>query len=148
MSFSDTAQLKVNRIKSKNAAALGLLGSVMPQALGQVAKLGETRRNFVELRVMRQTMSTFGLYCREDGFDPTRTFQHIANIDNEIWQVLLGMFARYDEETGAFMDEGLLYKYDPFSGNLRLNKDFFFALIGFLEASGYPCDMRGRIKLA
>ena len=31
-------------------------------------------------------------------------------------------------------------------GNVS-NKPFFFALIDFLEASGYPCDMRGKIKI-
>jgi hypothetical protein len=147
MSLEGNAGLKVNRIKSQNAASLGLLGAAIPEALGRVAKLGETRRNVVELRAVRQTMSTFGLYCRADGFDPTRTFQHIANVDNEIWQVILGMFAKYNEETGDFMDDGLLYKYDSHAGCVKLNKDFFFALIDFLEASGYPCDMRGKIKV-
>lgn len=143
-----SGELKVNRIKSQNAGALGLLGAaVAPEALGRIAKLKTTRENIVEIRAMKQTLSTMGLYCRADGFDPTRTFQHVANIDNEVWQVILGMFARYDEETGDFMDDGLLYKWDPDTSNLRLNKDFFFALINYLEASGYPCDMRGKIKL-
>jgi len=148
MSLSGKADLKVSRIKSQNAGALGLLGAtVAPESLGRIAKLAETRQNVVELRAVRQTMTTLGLYCRADSFDPTRTFQHIANIDNEIWQVILGMFARYDEETGEFMDDGLLYKFDSHAGCVKLNKDFFFALIEFLEASGYPCDMRGKIRL-
>lgn len=143
-----SAELKVNRIKSQNAGALGLLGAaVAPESLGRIAKLRETRENVVELRAIKQTLSTMGLYCRADGFDPTRTFQHVANIDNEIWQVILGMFAKYDEESGEFMDDGLLYKYDPRAGCVKLHKDFFFALIEYLEASGYPCDMRGKIKL-
>lgn len=148
MSFSDTAGIKVNRIKSQNAGALGLLGAaVAPGSLGRVAKLSETRKNVVELRAMKQTASTLGLYCRADGFDPTRSFQHVANIDNEIWLVILGMFAKYDEETGAFEDDGLLYKYDSHAGCVKLHRDFFYALLDYLEASGYPCDMRGKIKL-
>jgi hypothetical protein len=150
MSLSGKAELKVNRIKAQNAGALGLLGAaVAPESLGRVigGKLRTTRTNVVELRAMKQTLSTMGLYCRADGFDPTRSFQHVANIDNEIWQVILGMFAKYNEETGEFEDDGLLYKYDTHSGCVKLHKDFFFALIDFLEASGYPCDMRGKIKL-
>jgi hypothetical protein len=140
--------LKVNRILSANRGTLGLLGAaVAPGSLGRIAKLRHTRENVVELRAMRQTLTTMGLYCRADGFDPTRTFQHVANLDNEIWLVILGMFARVDMETGEQMDDGLLYKWDPETQNIRLNRDFFFAIIGFLEASGYPCDMRGKVKL-
>jgi hypothetical protein len=141
-------ELKCNRIKSQNAGSLGLLGAaVAPGSLGRIAKLAETRKNVVEMRAMRQTMSTIGLYCRVDGFDPTRQFQHVANIDNEVWQIILGMFAKHDDETGEFEDDGLLYKFDPDTGSVRLHKPFFFALIDYLEASGYPCDMRGKIKL-
>lgn len=146
-----SGELKVNRIKAENAGALGLLGAVVaPETLARAAggKLAETRKNVVERRALSQTLSTLGKFCRTDGFDPTRQFQHIANIDNEIWQVILGMFAKHDFETGEFEDDGLLYKYDPDSGNIRLNKPFFYALIEFLEASGYPCDMRGKIKLS
>lgn len=149
MSLSSKAELRVNRIKSQNAGALGLLGSaVAPESLARVAggKLAETRKNVVERRALSQTLSTLGKYCREDGFDPTRTFQHVANIDNEIWQVILGMFGRIDMESGELMDDGLLYKTDE-RGNIKLNKDFFFAIVEFLEASGYPCDMRGKVKL-
>jgi hypothetical protein len=143
-----SGELKVNRIKSQNAGSLGLLGAaVAPGSLGRVAKLAETRKNFVDLRAMQQTMSTIGLYCRMDGFDPTRTFQHVANIDNEVWQVIIGMFARNDDETGESLDDGLLYRYDEVAGCVKLHKPFFYALIDFLEASGYPCDCRGKIKL-
>jgi len=150
MSLSDKAQIKINRIKSENRGALGLLGAALaPGSIERAAggKLAETRRNVVERRNMEQQLSTLGKYCREGGFDPTRTFQHVANIDNEVWQVILGMFGRVDMETGEHMDDGLLYKYDPRTGNVALNRDFFFALIDFLETSGYPCDMRGKIKL-
>jgi len=143
-------ELKVARIKAENAGALGLLGAVVaPEALAHAAggKLAETRKNVVERRNLSQTVSTLGKYCRVDGFDPTRSFQHVANIDNEVWQVILGMFAKHDFETGEFEDDGLLYRFDPDTGNIRLNKPFFYALIEFLEASGYPCDMRGKIKL-
>jgi hypothetical protein len=136
-----------NRIKSQNKGALGVFGNVMPTLLESNLKIATTRANVVELRAMKQTASTLGLYCRADGFDPTRSFQHVANVDNEIWQVILGMFARYDEETGEFMDDGLLYKYDTTVGCVKLYKPFFYAIIDFLEASGYACDMRGKIKL-
>jgi len=140
-------ELKVNRIKSQNAGALGLIGATMPMILEANKKINTTRHNVVELRAMKQTVSTLGLYCRTDGFDPTRTFQHVANIDNDIWQVIIGMFGKYDEESGEFEDDGLLYKYDSRAGCVKLHKPFFFAIIDFLEASGYPCDMRGKIKL-
>ena len=45
------------------------------------------------------------------------------------------------------MDDGLLYKTDHKLGCLKLNKDFFFAIISYLEAQGIPCDMRGKIQL-
>jgi hypothetical protein len=57
------------------------------------------------------------------------------------------MFAKYDEKTGEQMDDGLLYKYDEEAGCLKLNKDFFYALVSYFEAQGIPCDMRGKIKL-
>jgi len=150
VSLSDKAQLKVNRIKSQNAGTLGLLGAaVAPGSLGRAAagKMRETRTNLVEQRDMRQTLSTLGKFVRADGFDPTRKFQHVANIDNEVWQVILGMFARVDMETGEQMDDGLLYKYDDHAGCVKLNRDFFYALLDYLEASGYPCDLRGKIKV-
>ena len=140
-------ELKVNRIKSQNAGALGLIGETMPTVLASNAKIAETRKNVVIRRDMEQTLSTLGKFVRADGFDPTRSFQHVANIDNEMWQVVLGMFAKYNEETGEFEDDGLLYKYDSHSGCVKLYKPFFFAVIDFLEASGYPCDFRGKIKL-
>lgn len=149
MSLGSKAGLKVNRIKAANAGTLGLLGNVVaPGALGRAArgKLATTRENVVELRNMRQSLSQLGKFVRADGFDPTRTLQYVANVDNEVWTLVLEMFAKYDDD-GNFMDDGKLYKTDPEMGVLRLNRDFFYAIIEYLEASGYPCDMRGKIKL-
>jgi hypothetical protein len=140
--------LKVNRIKAANAGTLGLLGATLaPGALGRAAegKLTLTRTNVVEKRNMAQAVSQLGRFVRADGFDPTRTFQYVANIDTEVWALVQSMFARYNDD-GELMDDGLLYKTDG-DGNVKMNKDFFYAIIEYLEASGYPCDMRGKIKV-
>lgn len=137
-----SAEIKVNRIKAANAGTLGLLGSTMPTVLEANANIKQTRTNFVERRDMETTLSTLGKFCQSAGFDPTRQFLHVANIDTEMWSVILGMFARYDEESMEFMDDGLLYKYDETAGCVKLNKDFFYAIVQYLEASGYPCDPR------
>lgn len=139
--------IKINRIKSANRGQLGLLGEVVKTAIDSVPKLQRSAANRVEFRNMEDSMSTLGAYCRKNGFDPTRTFQHVANLDNEVWLLILSMFAKYDEETGELMDDGLLYKMDPEKGCIRLNRDFFFALISYLESCGVPCDMRGKIQL-
>jgi hypothetical protein len=145
----EAAEIKINRIKSANRGALGLLGEALnPDVLGpRVAKIQEAQEAIVEHRAIMETMSTLGKHVRTHGFDPTRTFQHVAKIDNAIWQVILGMFARYDETTGEFMDDGLLYKYDPQYGCVRLNKPFFFAILSFMESCGHQCDLRNKIKL-
>lgn len=145
-----SGEVKMNRIKAQNKGVMGLLGEVVnPEVLHpRVSKLKTTAQNRVEFRNLMDTMSTLGAHCRANGFDPTRTFQHVANIDNEIWVLILDMFAKYDPVTGELMDDGLLYRFDESTKALKLNKDFFYALISHLEASGYPCDMRGKIKLA
>lgn len=138
---------KVNRVKSQHASELGLLADTVKMAQDSIAKLNTTRQNFVEERNMRQTLTTFGAHCRADGFDPTRTFQHVARFDTEVWTLVLDMFAKYDPESGELMDDGLLYKTDPNTGSLRLNKTFFYAILDYLESNGVPCDFRGKIKL-
>lgn len=146
----EQAEIKINRIKAKNAGAFGLLGKAFEntEALAAASpRLVSAMEARVEKKAIYETLSTLGKHCRTHGFDPTRTFQHVAQIDPEIWQVILGMFARYDEETGEFMDDGLLYKYDPAAGCVRLNKDFFYALLSYLTACGYDCDMRNKVKL-
>lgn len=143
-----SGDIKVNRIKSRHAAELGLLGEVTMMAQTAIPKLRETAENRVAFRNMADSMSALGAYTRVNGFDPTRTFQHVANFDTEIWTLILDMFAKTDPETGEIQDDGLLYKYDPNSGSVKLNKDFFYALVSYFESLGIPCDMRGKIKLA
>lgn len=142
-----SAELRINRIKSRHAAELSHLAAVTQMAQSAIPKLAETAQNRVEFREMEQSMSALGKYARAGGFDPTRTFQHVASFDTEIWTLILDMFAKYDYDTGELMDDGLLYKFDEAAGCVKLNKDFFFALIDYLESSGIPCDMRGKIKL-
>jgi hypothetical protein len=142
-----SGEIKINRIKGRHQAELSLLGDVTKLAQEYNPKLRETAENRVIARNMEDTLSALGKFTRANGFDPTRTFQHVANFDTEIWTLILDMFARYDEETGEQMDDGLLYKFDQEAGCLKLNKDFFFALLSFFESQGIPCDVRGQIKL-
>jgi len=142
-----SGDLKINRIKSAHRGELALLGEVAKTAQEAIPKMRRAAENRVAFRNMEDLMSALGVYCRKKGFDPTRTFQHVANYDTEIWQLVLNMFAKYDEETGEFMDDGLLYKMDPEAGCIRLNRDFFYAILSYLEALGFPVDMRGKIQL-
>jgi hypothetical protein len=96
---------------------------------------------------MEDSMSALGAYCRKNGFDPTRRFQHVANYDNAVWVLILDMFAKYDQETGELMDDGLLYKTDSTTNTVKLNKDFFYAILSYFQSLGIPCDMRGKITL-
>ena len=145
----DAKDFKVVRVKGLGEAShgsLSLLGETVRLAQEHVPKLRATAQNRVEFRNMEDSMSKLGAYCRANGFDPTRSFQHVANIDSEIWALILQMFAKYDDD-GNFMDDGLLYKTDPRTNTVTPNKEFFYALIGYLESCGIPCDMRGKIKL-
>lgn len=139
--------LKINRIKSRHKEELGLLGDVVKQAQVSIPKLAMTAENRIEFRNMADSMSALGAHVRANGFDPTRTFQHVANFDTEIWTLILDMFARYDED-GNQIDDGLLYKWDESIGALKINKPFFYALLDYFEAQGIPCDMRGKIILS
>jgi len=141
------AGLKINRIKSANRGTLGLLGEVALQAQASIPKLAMTAQNRSDFAEMEQSMSKLGAFVRATGFDPTRTLQHVANFDTEIWTLILDMFAKYDPETGELMDDGLLYKWNHESGCLKLNKDFFYALVEYFESLGFKCDIRGKIKL-
>lgn len=143
-----SGDIKINRVKSKHQLELSLLGDTVRLAQEAIPKLRETAENRVVARNMANTMSTLGKHCRANGFDPTRSFQHVANFDTEIWTLVLDMFAKYDPESGELIDDGLLYKYDEAAGCLRLNKPFFYALVEYFESQGIPVDMRGRIKLA
>jgi hypothetical protein len=141
-------EIKINRIRARHNTELALLGDVTKMAQEAIPKLRTTAENRAVRRNMEETLSTLGAYCRSSGFDPTRTFQHVANFDTEIWTLVLDMFAKYDPETGEQKDDGLLYKYDQAAGCLKLNKDFFYALLSYFESQGINCDMRGKIKLS
>lgn len=150
-----SGEIRINRIKGRHQAEMGLLGEVVKQAQVAIPKLRSTAENRVQFRNMEESLSALGKYCRAGGFDPTRTFQHVANYDEATWALVLEMFAKYEEvkdpETGEpaweLRDDGLLYKWDHEAGCLKLNKDFFFALLSYFESQGIPCDMRGKIKL-
>jgi hypothetical protein len=145
----DAKDFRVTRVKGTGNASQGslaLLGETVRLAQEHVPKLRASAQNRIEFRNMEDSMSQLGAYCRANGFDPTRSFQHVANLDTEIWALILKMFAKEDDD-GNMMDDGLLYKTDPRTNALALNKEFFYALIGYLESCGVPCDMRGKIKV-
>lgn len=135
---------QITRIKAENKGALTLMSDVLKVAHEKLPDLRAEAENRIEFRNMQQAMSAFGKYANSDGFDPTRTFQHVASFSQPVWQMVVDMFARYDED-GNLMDDGLLYK--TIEGRLQLNKPFFYALLSYLEGQGIPCDMRGKIKL-
>ena len=146
----DAINFKVTRTKGLNNASQGslaLLGETVRLAQEHVPKLRASAENRIAFRNMEDSMSQLGAYVRANGFDPTRTFQHVANVDSEIWALIIRMFAKEDDD-GNLMDDGLLYKTDPRTNTPGLNKEFFYALIGYLEACGVPCDMRGKIKIS
>jgi len=142
-----SSDIRINRIKSANKAQLGLLGEVVGRAQEVDPVLRQTAYNRDEFRRMEDSMSALGAYCRKNGFDPSRRFQHVANFDNAVWLLVLEMFAKYDMETGDLMDDGLLYKTDPNTNTVKLNKPFFYALVSYFESMGIPVDMRGKIKI-
>lgn len=141
--------VKMQRIKSKNRIHLQMFGEILnPNVLhSAVPRLAAVQEARVEYRNMADTMSKLGAHCRVNGFDPTRTFQYVANIDQSVWSAILEAFAKHDPETGELVDDGLLYKTDE-NGTIKLNRDFFFTLLSFLEESGYVCDMRSKVKIA
>jgi hypothetical protein len=140
--------VKVQRIQRKNQVLMGMFRDILrPEVLHTaVPRLGEAAE---ERRIHRSIMdeaTALGKYCRINGFDPTRTFQHVAQIDVSVWSAILEVFGKFDYESGELRDDGLLYVKDA-NGTIKLNKDFFYSLISFLQSSGYECDMRGKIKL-
>src|SRR5574341_2405455 len=102
-----SGDIKINRVKSRHAAELNLLGDTVKMAQEAIPKLRQTAENRVAFRNMEDALSTLGKHCRVGGFDPTRTFQHVANFDTEVWTLILDMFAKYDPDTGELMDDGL-----------------------------------------
>jgi hypothetical protein len=138
----------MQRIKAQNRTQLQMFADILkPEVLHTaVPRLATANEGRAEYKAVLDEMSTLGKYCNEGGFDPTRTFQHVANIDTSVWSAILEVFGKFDEETGELAHDGLLYRTDE-HGTVKLNKPFFYALIEFLEAEGYNADMRGKTKL-
>jgi hypothetical protein len=140
----NSGELRVNRIKSRNRAGMAMLDDILsPEVLhARVPRLATVAEARHELKNRNQELSTLGKFVRADGFDPTRNFQHVMQIDQSVWAAVLEVFARYTEK-GELMDDGLLYVANE-QGNIVLNKPFFYALLSG-PLSAY--DMRGKIKL-
>jgi hypothetical protein len=143
-----SGHVKMQRITRQNRVHLQALREALnPEVLhAAVPRLATAAEGMVEYKAMMSEVSQLGKYCRADGFDPTRTFQHVAKIEVSVWSAILEAFGQFDQETGELGHDGLLYRTD-IDGTIRLNRDFFYALIGWLEASGYVCDMRSKIKI-
>jgi len=140
--------VKMQRITRQNRVQLQALREALnPEVLhAAVPRLATAAQGMAEYKTLMDEMSQLGAHCRVNGFDPTRTFQHVAKIETSVWAAILEAFGLHDFETGELGHDGLLYKTDE-NGTVKLNKPFFFALIQWLEASGYQCDMRSKIKL-
>lgn len=137
----NAGELKINRIKSKNKEHFKILSEVMePERLhARVPRLGEVAE---ARRLHKQRLDEI----RELAKHQNKHMDYVAQMDQSVWSAILSIFARTDPETGELIDDGLLYKFSPERGTVLLNRDFFYALVEMLEASGYNCDMRGRIK--
>lgn len=116
---------------------------VLHAAVPRIASNAEAR---VEKKNMMNTLQALGATTGATGFDPARQFQYVANIDSSVWGMILAIFAKYDEQTGDLLDDGLLYTKDC-NGDIKMNRDFFYTILSELEAAGYNADMRGKIKL-
>lgn len=140
--------VKMQRIQRQNQVRVQMFADIMkPEVLhAAVPRLASAAEGRAEIRTINEEMAAMGRFCRVGGFDPTRTFQHVAQIDVAVWSAIVEAFGKFDEATGELLDDGLLYKKDA-SGTIKMNKDFFYMLINALTAAGYECDMRGKIKL-
>lgn len=143
---NNSADQKINRLKSQNKSQLGVLGSVLtPEVLHRaVPRLATAEEYRAEKRAMVDTLSAFAKYSHAGGFDPTRTYQYVANIDSSVWSAILETFAHYDAD-GNLVHDGLLYKTDPRTNEPIINRDFFYMILSYLESIGYKCDMRAKI---
>lgn len=143
-----SGDVKINRLKAKNKSELNVLGSVLaPEVLHRaVPRLASSEEYRMEKKALVDTITTLSKYNKAAGFDPTRTYQYVANIDSSVWSAILETFARYDEH-GNLEHDGLLYKPNPNGGAPVINRDFFYMLLNYLENSGYKCDMRSKIVL-
>ena len=138
-----SGDVTMRRIKAGIQGELGLLRDVVnPEVLhAHVPKLKTTAQNRAEFKNIMETYSTLGKHTHRNGFDPTRTFQHVANIDIEIWALIIKMFAKEDEN-GNLLEDGLLYKKNNETNAIELNKPFFYMIVKELNDAGYNTDYR------
>lgn len=138
--------LKINRIKRDN----NHLFSVLDQAFNDAQLELRNPDMHAKMNAMRErkeyvtTMDHFQRAFAAHGQEAVGSFKFVAgNVDPAVWKCILDVFARYDEE-GNQMDDGLLFKTDIRTGDLRLNRDFFYALLSGPLAQW---DMRGKIRV-
>jgi hypothetical protein len=130
------SEVKVNRIKRENVHLFNLLENALTDGT-LLIRSRDMREKMVavkERQEMLQTAQAFTQAMSKGRFDPTSHFQLVANnVDPAAWRAILDVFARIDPETGEPMDDGLLYTTQPDDGTgelkIRLNKDFFYALL-------------------
>jgi hypothetical protein len=139
------SHVKVQRIQRQNRVRMQMLAEILqPEVLhAAVPRLATAAEGRAEYQNIMAQQSALAKYTQAGGFDPTRTFQHVAKIESSVWSAILECFGKFDEKTGELADDGLLYKTDE-NGTIKLNRDFLIAIVEMLEASGYVCDMRGR----
>lgn len=136
------SELKINRIKRQNTQLFNVLEETLASD-ELLIRSPDMRQKMADLEQRVGMMKAADVLSK--GFSPDRQFQLVAaNVDPAVWRVILDVFARIDPETGEPMDDGLLYKTDPDTGNIKLNKDFFYAL---LSGPLKRWDMRGRLKV-
>lgn len=141
-------EIKIQRIQRKHRAEMELLGSVLKPEVLHVAvpRLASVAEARVEYRNKMKTIQALAPDVPgSQGYDPERKFLYVAQIDQAVWAAILSVFGKTDEK-GQPLEDGILYKEDE-RGNIRLHKDFFFALIDFLQAQGYNVDMRMKKRL-
>jgi len=139
------AEIKLNKIKSREHYHMNLLSEVLdPNVLHQrVPRLEEVAEARIAHKNKFNTIQKLG-QLGTTGFNEDRSLQYIAQIDQAVWSAVVSVFSRYDPETGKLMDDGLLYKTDPVDGHVKLNRDFFFAL---LSGPLKNYDMRGKTSI-
>lgn len=151
-------ELKAARISSKNKILFDNISEVLrPEVLHKaVPGLAETQEARTHMKNVLNEIQQWGKLSRSSGFvefAKDMHLQYIANIDANVWAMVLECFAKYDPDSyeiingkkvgGKLMDDGLLYIKDH-RGNVVLNKPFFYALLNGPLAQ---FDMRGKIKL-
>ena len=137
-----SGEIVMKRMKRESAAELKILGSIVqPEVLHRaVPRLADVQEARVERKNINRQMQLFSQFSKGG------SLQHVAQIDQSVWSAILQIFAKTDPETGAFEDDGLLYKED-FRGNVVINRPFFYMLIEYLTSCGYKVDMRTTTRL-